>query len=155
MFALKPLLVVTGTLHVEGGEKNRVRKNTVRGDNHTQTRIVDRVVDKPRRDANVIVVDYGRRLKERIALLRTPYGVLVSLEKQAALTELIADSTHKIAEWKKAYPNSATRLANYVLVEKLAGIREAAVTAWVLVQRREKDPTVLAVFDQLARAEAA
>lgn len=151
MIDLRPLLVVTGTLHVEGGEKNRVRKSSVRGDTNTQTRVIDRSVDKSRRDANVIVVDYGRRLKEKIALLRTPYGVLVDQAQREALNALIADSTRKIAEFKARYPTSTTRLANYVLVERLTGLREAAVAGWLAQKKRERDPEVLAVFEQLVR----
>ena len=73
------------------------------------------------------------------------------MNEREALNALITDSNRKITEFKTRYPTSTTRLANYVLVEKLSGLREAAVAGWLAQKRRERDPEVLAVFDQLVR----
>jgi hypothetical protein len=146
---LRPLIIVTGTIHVEGGERNRVRSGKRTPKNgQTQTRIVDRSVTADRHAANVIVVDYGRRLKQ-MALLRTPYGVLIGPETLDDLRQLIAASTKKIEEFNAKRKRSTTQLANYVLWENLSGVRQIAVAGWLEVQRKEKDEVVLAALGQL------
>jgi hypothetical protein len=144
---LRPLIVVTGTIHVEGGERNRVRAGRAKN-GQTHTRIVDRSVTVDRRAANVIVVDYGRRLAQMM-LLRTPFGVLIAYDALADLKGLLTASTRKIDEFNATRKGSTTRLANYVLWEDLKGVREIAVAAWLETRRREKDEVVLEALPQL------
>jgi hypothetical protein len=145
---LKPLIVVTGTIHVEGGERNRVQSESTRNGNR-QRLVVDRSVSPPRRAANVIVVDYGRRLSQ-MTLLRTPFGILVEPKRLEDLKSLLATITRKIAEFNLAR-GPTTRLANHVLCERLAGVRLTAVAGWLEAKRKDKDETVLATIDELVR----
>ena len=106
-----------------------------------------------RRAANVIVVDYGRRLAQMM-LLRTPFGVLLGPETLGELKGLLASSTQKIDEFNTARKGGTTRLANYVLWEMLAGVRLIAVAAWLETQRREKDEVVVEALVQLRSGAA-
>lgn len=151
MIDLRPLIVVTGTVHVEGGERNRVRSESTRNGNR-QMLVVDRSVTDARHAANVIVVDYGRRLKQ-IRLLRTPFGTLVDPVRLDDLKRLLAATTKKIAEFNTDR-GGATHLANYVLWEHLEGVRRTAVAGWLAVRRREKDKDVAATFNHLVVAES-
>lgn len=137
---------------MEGGEKNRVRAESTRNGNK-QTLVVDRSVTADRRAANVIVVDYGRRLAQ-MALLRTPFGVLVGMKKLEDLKHLLATISKKIAEFNVSRGGS-TRLANYVLWERLAGVRQTAVAGWLNGERAVRATGVVEVLGELVRAEAA
>lgn len=150
MIDLRPLIVVTGTVHVEGGERNRVRSESTRNGNR-QMLVVDRSVTPARHGANVIVVDYGRRLKQ-LRLLRTPFGTLIDPARLDDLKRLLATTSKKIAEFNTR--GGATHLANYVLWERLEGVRRTAVAGWLAGRRREKDEDVVETFSRLVVAES-
>lgn len=153
MLDLRPLIVVSGTVHVEGGEKNRVRATNLTTNGTRQEIVVDRSVSQDRKAANVIVTDYWRRLKT-ISLLRTPYGVLLDPMKIDDFKKVLAHTAGKILEFNTSR-RGGTRLTSYVLWEPLEGKRKAAVAEWIQVKRGEKDATVTKAFKELRATSSA
>lgn len=153
MLDLRPLIVVSGTVHVEGGEKNRVRATNLTTNGTRQEIVVDRSVSQDRKAANVIVTDYWRRLKA-ISLLRTPYGVLLDATKIDDFKKVLAHTAGKILEFNTSRRGS-TRLTSYVLWEPLEGKRKAAVAEWIQVKRGEKDTAVTKAFKELRATSSA
>lgn len=147
MLDLPPLVVVTGTVHVEGGERNRVRAKNLTKNGSRQEIVVDRAVSEDRRAANVIVTDYWRRLKA-IANLRTPYGVLIEETRLDDFKKLLAHTAQKIMAFNTSHKGS-TRLTSYVLFEPLEGKRRTAVATWIAAKRGAKDETVLKAMKEL------
>ena len=128
MVELRPLIIVTGTARVEGGEKNRVRYRP-KGENANQQVVtVDRQVTQDRRAANVIATDHMRKLRG-VTLLRTPYGVLVDPARLPELKDVLNRVSRKIVEYNKA--KRACRLTNCILWEHLRGQRLSAVAGWI------------------------
>lgn len=147
MVELKPLIVVTGAVHVEGGEQNRVRdEESIRAGNR-MTIVVDRKVSPDRRAANVIATDFVRRLKG-IALIRTPFGVLISPKRLDDLKAIIAQSNRKIAEFNST--KRSVKLTDCVLWEPLDGKRRHAVAGWLAAKKAEKNAVVLAALNEVA-----
>lgn len=144
MVKLRSLTVVTGSVHVEGGETNTVKNR--RAQRTTATITVRREVDPSRRAANVISADYTRRLRRLPGfILRTPYGVLVdSKEGVPAVRELLADIDRKIEQSN----GNACRVSNCVLLERLGGDRQERIEQWI--NARLGEPTVKAAISKLA-----
>lgn len=128
MVELRPLIIVTGTARVEGGEKNRVRYKAKDGNQNQQVVTVDRQVTQDRRAANVIATDHMRRLRG-VTLLRTPYGVLVDPARLPEMKDALNRVSKKIVEYNKA--KRACGLTNCILWEHLKGQRLAAVAGWI------------------------
>lgn len=143
MVKLRSLIVVTGSVHVEGGETNTVKNRSAQ--RTTSTITVRRQVDPARRAANVISADYNRRLKRLPGfLLRTPYGVLVDPKEGApAVRELLVDIDKKIA----ARNGNACKVSNCVLLERLSGDRQDRIEEWINTQ--STDSTVKAALPKL------
>jgi hypothetical protein len=168
MLKLRPLVVVTGTIHVEGGEKsavvNRVKqaKRPKRAQGKTMI-TKEQEISPERQEANVIVVNYSRRLR-RFVLLRTPFGLLLDPNEQHAveertrttlelIQELSAEVTRKAIEFNKTAGGECA-LMNCWLIEPLAGPRKAAVEGWIARRLHDKDPAILQVMPGLAPAPA-
>lgn len=149
---LRPLIVVSGTVHVEGGERNKVRATNLTTNGTRQEIVVDRSVSQDRKAANVIVTDYWRRLKA-VSLLRTPYGVLIDVARLDDFKKLMAHVAQKILEFNTSRKGS-TRLTSYVLWEPLEGKRKAAVVEWIQMKRGAKDTAVTKAMKEL-RAQVA
>jgi hypothetical protein len=147
MVELRPLIVITGTVRVEGGETNTVQKTSSEHAG-TLTVIMQREISKDRRAANVITTDYMRRLRQ-LGLLRTPFGVLCSTKQLPEVKQLQMDTGRKVAEYNST-KGRACRLSNCMLWEPLQGARAAAVAAWI--DERVKDPGVRDVFDELVKS---
>lgn len=131
MVDLRPLILVTGTLRVEGGEKNRVRiDDSTREGNNMQV-VVDRRVTKDRAAANVIVTDYMRKLRGMV-ILRTPYGTLLDPVRLPEFKALMTTFDRRIAAYSSV--KRGTRLTNCVLWEKLSGQRQTAISGWVAAE---------------------
>lgn len=143
MVKLRSLIVVTGSVHVEGGETNIVKNR--RAQRTTATITVRREVDPARRAANVISADYTRRLRRLPGfILRTPYGVLVDPKEGApAVRELLVDIDKKIA----ARNGSACTVSNCVLLERLNGDRQERIEEWI--GQRLGDKTVKEALPKL------
>lgn len=128
MVALRPLILVTGTLHVRGGERSKVRnEDTTKNGASTQV-VVTRTVSRDRKAANVIVTDYMRRLRH-LAALRTPYGTLVDVERLDDLKKLLLLVSKRITDYSS--DERKTRISNCVLWERLSGQRASAVAGWI------------------------
>lgn len=122
------LLVVTGTIRIEGGEQNKVVR-------HRGSRVVlTRRVSDDRKAADVITTDYMRRLRG-IALMRTPYGVLVATDRRGELDDLLVLTDGKIRAYNAASRSRACHVTNCVVVEELRGARLKAVEAWLRARR--------------------
>lgn len=148
---LRPLLVVTGTVHVAGGETSNVRSREAKG--RTSAIVTtDRRVTPHRKAANVVATDYMREMRN-LRILRTPFGSLVAPERQADLEALCARIERKISEYN-AVPRFCAA-ENCVLWERLHGNRLAAVTKWVSDRLAIGDKDVAAVIDELTKAPAA
>ncbi len=143
---LRSLIVITGSIHVEGGDTHSVRqkrepKHTNGAATHTLTH--KRTVTADRRAANVISMEAMRQVR-RLRLLRTPFGSLVLPERLPEVKELIADATRRAAEFNAARGENATaRLTNCLLWETLRGPRLAAVEGWVARGVAERVPEVV------------
>jgi hypothetical protein len=143
MVDLRPLVIVTGTVRVAGGGASTTRRR--RKQNGHTTITLDRRMTDDRREANVIVTHYLRRLR-KIAVLRTPYGVLVAAERSDDVKTLLAEVTRMIAEYNNAKPR-ACGLSNCVLRERLRGERLTAVAGWIAA--RADDDRVKAAIPAL------
>ena len=150
---LRPLLVITGSIHVEGGDTHSVRQK--RGPKHTNgasthTLSHKRTVTDDRRKANVISMEAMRQVR-RLRLLRTPFGSLVLPERLAEVKELIADATRRAAEFNASRgPGATARLTNCLLWEPLKGSRLAAVEGWVAGGVAKRAPAVVLAAPHLA-----
>jgi hypothetical protein len=146
MVDLRPLILITGTLRVEGGEKNRVRnEDSTRAGNSVHV-VVDRTVSKDRRAANVIVTDYMRKLRG-IVILRTPYGTLLDPVRLDEFKQLMAVVLRRIADYTSV--PRRTRLTNCVLSEKLAGQRQAAIAGWLAAEAAQGNDEVQSALKEL------
>lgn len=155
MVELRPLIVVTGTIHVEGGEKSTVRHTQRNPDESSRRRedmtvTLDRQVTPDRRAANVITTDYMRRLRS-IVLLRTEFGALVDPARLPEVKALIADSSRRITEFNST--KRVCRLSNCALWERLVGNRLVAVSGWI--DAHVDDEAVKVALPQLVKLEAA
>lgn len=151
MVELKPLIVVTGTVHVEGGINKRTRSSPKR-DGNKLTVVEDREISGSRRKANVIVTDYMRKFRS-LRLLRTPYGTLVDPSSLDDVKALIDEATKEIEGF-----NSSARgceLSCTLLWETLKGNRAEKVAEYIDRKLREDDKEVREAIGSLARKSAA
>lgn len=131
---LRPLIVLTGTLHVEGGLAKTTRSKAKRANVVTVTE--NREVSPDRRRGNVVVTDVMRRIRQ-IRIVRTPFGTLIDPEQLDALKAVIAAATKDVAEFNSTAKDKDARLANTLLWEPLEGNRLVAVQGWVRKHLRE------------------
>lgn len=127
MLDLRPLIVLTGTVHVEGGLVKTSRTQSTK----SATRAViteDRTIDPARQAANVVATDYMRRIRQT-RILRTPFGVLYSLKQLVEVKELIASASADVVEFNRTH--KGCRLLNTLLWEHLRGTRLDAVAGWI------------------------
>src|SRR5689334_4722362 len=82
MVELRPLILVTGTIHAEGGRTHKVESSS--GSRFVQKRDIS----KDRRSADVISTTYMRRLRQ-LRILRTPFGTLIDPAKLDAVKTMI------------------------------------------------------------------
>lgn len=131
MVELRPLIIITGSVHVSGGDTSTVRKRG-KTEAHAQTIVINREVTEDRRAANVIATDYMRKLRN-LRLLWTPYGVLVNPAELAEIRGLLAHVDHRIAAYHQARKRTC-ELQNCVIWENLKGNRLNRVTGWIEAQ---------------------
>jgi hypothetical protein len=137
MLRLRPLVVVTGTPHVEGGFTSERRARRRRKGVVTE----ELTITKDRKRANVIAVDHSRRLR-KMAILRTPFGLLLDPSKLATVQELSRQLSRDAIAFNKT--SSTTEITNCLLVEPLAGPRRAAVEGWIARRLSRGDAKALA-----------
>jgi hypothetical protein len=134
------VVLVTGTIHVEGGEENSVRQNSSGGfgDSEMIQITQQRKITPDRRAANVISTGYMRRLR-KLRLARTPYGHLVDRRRLPEVRALIEDATRDVAAFNGSH--TAARLVNTFLWEPFTGNRAAAVAGWLSAESRRDSAT--------------
>lgn len=148
MVELRPLIVVTGTVRVGGGEKTKTESDVT---GHRVVSTTVRNVSDDRRAANVIATNYIRRLG-KVILLRTPFGALVDKARFDELEALVNQASIDISRF-----NSVKRrcvLTNTLVWERLEKNRLAAVSGWIAANAAEvqKRP---GLWDKLVVARAA
>lgn len=146
MVDMRPLIVLTGTLHVEGGLAKTTRSKSKQRGGNKLTVTESREVSPDRRRGNVVVTDVMRRIRQ-IRIIRTPFGTLVAPDQLEALKAVIAEATKDVS----SFNTSATkvRLANTLLWEHLKGNRLDAIRVYVEKAVREGDEEVKAALPML------
>jgi len=153
------IVVVTGLVHVEGGETNSVRQISVRQKGSVEVEDAEKIpiahemiqiaqsrkITPDRRAANVISTDYMRRLR-KIRLARTPYGSLVDRRRLREVKELIENAARDVMQFNREHENA--RLVNTLLWELLHGNRAAAMEGWLVAEVR-RDSSVRVILDWL------
>lgn len=146
MLKLKPLIVVTGSIHVEGGEKNTIRSTAESHGRARQTLIHTRQISQARRDGNTIATSTSRKFKG-LRIARTPFGSLVDPARSDELHAFLSAATQDVSEFNKAHKSSDCVLTNSMVWERLKGNRLAAVEGWL--SRHADDTAIKKVLDQL------
>jgi hypothetical protein len=149
---LRPTIVLTGNIRVEGGDKHviRQRKEQQNGVNTNHVFEHTRQVTKDRLDANVVSTEYMRRVRN-LRVLKTPFGSLVDAEKLPQVKELIAEATRAVGAFNARVGSAATaRLTNGLLWEPLRGNRLAAVEGWLARGVAEHNAEVIKAVAALA-----
>jgi hypothetical protein len=144
---LKPLIVLTGTLHVEGGLAKTTRSKAERANVLTVTE--KREVSPDRRRGNVVVTDVMRRIRQ-IRIVRTPFGTLIDPEQLEALKTVITEASKAVTDFNAKAGNAI--LANTLLWEPLDGNRLVAVQGWVRKHQRELKDVLPALTVRGAKA---
>lgn len=148
------LVVVTGSIYVEGGEKSTRRDLTERGKNRDKIRVVqDREVSHDRRQALSIAAGYHRKF-QRLRLLRTtPLGTLYDASTLAELKTLFLDLTKRASDFNK--DSVECRMLNCLVWEPLVGNRKAAFEGYLARRAADGDAAVVTALKLLSPASAA
>lgn len=158
MVDLRPLIVVTGTIRIKGGETGHVRKQpgsqkrTGSGDGDKLVVVREVQITDDRRGADVICTGYARRLT-RLSILRTPFGALCDPKDLPRIKDMITRAAQDVSSFNHTHKRSA--LSNCYLWERLAGNRLESVRGWIDRQVMDKDDEVTEAVAQLTGAEAA
>jgi hypothetical protein len=156
MVDLRSLIVVTGTIRIEGGEKNTVRQqrgSTRRIDEGTKLVVVHEVrITNDRKKADVITTGYARRI-QHLRILKTPFGSLVDPKHLEKVKTMLARASADVAEFNRAY--KLTRLSNCMLWEHLKGNRLDAIRGWIDRRLADKDQEVKDALPLLTESESA
>lgn len=131
MIELRPLLIVFGTLHVEGGRSR---------------------VDKERKAGNVIAAGYFRRTRE-LTILHTPWGRLVDPANLRKIKDVIAQATIDVAHFNVKHDKCYVE--NTLVWEHLKGNLRDAVTVWVDRKVQDEDSDVKDALALLTSAQGA
>lgn len=170
MLKLRPLVVVTGAIHVEGGTTSKQhagepKRRKRSRDNGGRTAVITKElnVSEDRDRANVIVSEYSRKLRN-MRVLWTPFGTLIDPKAPRVwkgdtcttlemLQAVAAELTRKAVEFNKT--SKTVEVTNCWLIEPLAGVRRAAVEGWIARGIAKKDPRIVEALLDLAPATAA
>lgn len=152
---LRPLIVVTGSVHVEGGDENTRQQHRPRrvGDVEKITVTHKRVISKDRRAGNVVSTAYMRRLRA-LRLLKTPYGTLIEPSRLPEVKKMFERATRDVAKFN-AKEGATAHLENCLIWEQLRGNRLAAVEGWAARKLRENDLEIHAILTTPTTASAA
>jgi len=146
---LRPLIVVTGTLHVDGGASVKLVQRT--GTQESSQITHEKTVSPDRARANVIVSDVNRKLRKHDPLL-TPFGRLFEVGVLSHLVAIFDETTLVLAEFNRT--STGCNIVNGYVWEHLAGNRRAAVEGWA-AYHREADRLSLKGHVHGERARAA
>ncbi len=149
---LRPIIVITGSIRVEGGDKRVAQRREESSDDLIvrQTVTQTREVTKDRRRANVVSTEFMRRVR-LMRVINTPFGGLVDAERLKDVKELMTNAAEAVAEFNAGHGVDATaRLTNGLLWEPLRGNRLIAVESWLAQGVASKDPEVVQAAKALA-----
>jgi hypothetical protein len=152
MLHLKPLIIITGTLHVEGGLKSQRRASSAgtKQRNGTRTTIVqDRDVSEERQRAHVIFSTYSRQIKA-LRLIKTPFGVLVHPNRLRDVQALLVGMTKTAAVFNQS--TKLCKIENCLVWEELVGNRKAALEGWLARRRFDGDAGIIKALPDLQAA---
>lgn len=169
MLKLRPLVVVTGTIHVEGGTTSKQSAGASprrrKRDNGARTAVITKElqVSADRDRANVIVSEYSRKLRN-MRVLWTPFGTLLDPKASRmwkgetcttleVLQAIAADLTRKAIDFNRT--SKTVEVTNCWLIEPLTGVRRAAVEGWIARGVAKKDPDIVEALSDLTPATAA
>ena len=158
MVELRPLIVVTGTIRIKGGETGHVRRQpgstrrtpAKNGDKLVVVREVQ--ISDDRRDADVIATGAARRLT-RLCIMRTPFGVLCDPKDLPRIKDMITRAIQDVAKFNDEHTRAA--ISNCYVWERLAGNRLECVRGWLDRSILDKDEEVIAALDQLTVSKSA
>lgn len=141
--------VVTGTIHMEGGQRVRARS---RGKGKKKVVVTqERHVTDDRHDAHVIVTRYNKRL-EKLQIMKTPYGRLFAATERPAIQAMIADAARDANEFNQGAKTCFLR--NFLLLERLRGPRLQAVENWMILSAGDDPVKAFMKEDRTAAAAA-
>lgn len=137
---LRPLVVVTGTIRVEGGAKSE-RRTPARaaGTGHKMTVTEHVEITSDRRRADVLRIKYARQL-DRLIILRTDFGQLVDPGQLGELRQFLADLSSAATAFNRT--SKTAEVLNCFVWEHLNGQRKAVVEGWIARRLNEADPDV-------------
>jgi hypothetical protein len=142
---LRPFLLLSGTVTMEGGDQTeRVRGTRTGGE--VQHLVVRRRVTPDRKRANTIATTVRRDVR-RLSVLTTPWGTLIPLERHAELRDLLAKTSRTVAEFNKGA--TTTQLVNALTHDHLSGAILASVEGWIEKRLRARDAKVCAAEPEL------
>lgn len=142
---LRPIVVITGNVRVEGGDRHSVRQSSTNENDSGATQVLThtREVTKDRKAANVVSTEFMRQVR-LLCTIKTPWGSLVDAVNLAAVKDLISGATRAVAEFNTRVGAQATsRLTNALLWEHLKGNRLAAVEGWFARGVAERNENVM------------
>lgn len=139
MIDLRPLIIVSGTLHVEGGLSKSVRTEKSPKGARRVVITEERTVSKDRRAGNVVAAGYMRRVRE-LNILRTPWGALVDPANLDKIKDTIGQATVDVAAFNRTHEKC--RVGNTMIWEHLKGNRLEAVIGWIDRKLRDGDQEV-------------
>lgn len=148
MLTLRPLIVVTGNIHVEGGISNRGKQS--KKDLGDRDRVVitqEREISRDRRSADVIATNWARTLRG-LRLIKTDFGTLVDPARLPDLKEALDDVMRAIGKFNAA-AGAGCAVSNCVIWEHLSGNRRTHVAGWLVHRAVEDDAEVLSVLPQI------
>jgi hypothetical protein len=127
---LRPLVVLTGSIHRDGGS------------------------GKWRREGNVVTTTWMRRVRQA-RQLKTPYGTLFLADQLPEVQKILAGASAAALAYNQTARagGSDCRVWNYMLWEELAGNRATAAEAWIRAQARD-DAGVREIFSKLRASKA-
>lgn len=146
LIQLRPLLVLTGTLRIEGGATSRVVNSEKKPAGRVAVTHM-RKIHPDRKRANSLTADYTRDIDKRIKLLTTPFGALVDPSRKGQAQALFIEITQALSKFNESTTECV--IYNCLVLEDLQGSRLAGVTGWVNRRLFDKDPEILAVVEML------
>lgn len=133
---LRPLIVVTGTIRVSGGEST-TQKTDVDPADATKSVVLRRKVTAPERKAALSLITTFLKKLNRCVALDTPFGRLVEPDVMTTtLKGVLAEIDGKVRAFNSAVMGCA--LVNAVVWEPLSGNRKARVEAWLEANADDK-----------------
>lgn len=149
---LRPTIVITGSIRVEGGDKRVAKRREESSDDQVvrQTVTQTREVTKDRRQANVVSTEFMRRVR-LLRLINTPFGALVDAERLKDVKELMTNAAEAVTAFNAGHGVGATaHLTNGLLWEPLRGNRLLAVEGWLAQGVANKDSEIVQAAKALA-----